>query len=166
MIPAQEIGITSFSTAAKLAYESGDGDLEESTEILRAMVKNNVAIHDEVVESAVVHAVRQQMHRQRAKYFPSSSVPSEPKEAKDALIRDAEERLLKWFDYRLSKGERLGDVSKMRLKDEASMHYSLSCGNLVKERLFTAIAKLMPNNKVKVHECVTEDQIENIAHGE
>ena len=160
-----------FSSAAKHAYLKAERDIEKACEILWEIIIENPTLKEEVVDAAIHEAINTQMRHYRSRFFrssqlPDNETPKEPVSAKNALIRDAQERLRSWFDYPLRNGDRLGDASKARLIREASQHRNLAEGNLIKERLFLSIAKRLANDDAIVSEFLTENDIEDIARGD
>lgn len=152
-----------LTEAARLAYSEAKGNIKRSSKALRGVIENNPALLGEVIEAAVHNEITYQMRKHRERFFRGTQMPTkEPKSAKEALIRHG---MMTWFSYPLRNGDCLGNVSRGRLVEEAGVHNAMARGNLVKERLFLAIAAQMPDDEKKVFECVTEEEIENIARG-
>jgi len=97
--------------------------------------------------------------RSYAPSVPKMSADQEREASRSLVLRD-------WYSTRLyGGGIALGDATRQQLTDSASCRFAQARGHMRSAKVEQAIAERLPNDRQKVRDALTPEQIHEIARG-
>jgi hypothetical protein len=137
-----------------------DGDVDRAVNYLNNLLKDE-ELRQTIVEAAIAEACKtfvSKVHRDQREAIKSNIVSISSRIAQGAIlsVKDNVEQL---YAYPLMRGVKLGDATRVEVKEQAEFHGKTAKDAVQKHAWFESIVKRMPDDKVHVRDVLSSEDL-------